>query len=63
MRDFPNIEKSAFHHGQYIGYADGVWKIRRACGEWCAEQREHKHATLFGKTLAELSARLSKIAA
>ena len=32
--DFPNIDRSGFHRGQYVGYASGaVYRIRRNEGE------------------------------
>lgn len=37
MRDLPNIEKSGFRRGEYVGYANGVWRIRRnPSGGWTA---------------------------
>ena len=37
MQNLPNIEKSAFRHGEYVGYGGGnVWKIKRdpSSGWW-----------------------------
>ena len=70
MKSFPNIEKSAFTKGGYVGYACGtVWHITKSTssfGDWVAFPRElpqlgnfklfHVHA--FG--LAKLSAALEK---
>lgn len=34
---FPNIEKSAFHPGEYVGYAAGLlFRIRKNGREWVA---------------------------
>lgn len=39
MKYLPNIEKSAFARGEYIGYSDGVWRVRkRGAGGWEAEK-------------------------
>lgn len=29
-----NIEKSGFRKGEYVGYANGVWRIRKLPGGW-----------------------------
>jgi hypothetical protein len=29
MKNLPNIDKSTFRPDQYVGYAKGVWYIRR----------------------------------
>lgn len=37
MRNYTNIEKSAFRKGEYVGYACGlVWNIRKDGREWIA---------------------------
>jgi hypothetical protein len=64
MRDFHNIEKSAFHPGQYVGYASGtVWRIKRTAeGRWMATERDN--ASCFTRaTLAQVSEALEASAA
>lgn len=35
------IEKSGFHAGEYVGYCDGPWRIRkRADGVWRADKSD-----------------------
>jgi hypothetical protein len=53
MQPFPNIEKSAFRRGEYVGYADGVWRIaRNFLGTWTA----YKDTQSFTRrTLREIS--------
>jgi hypothetical protein len=40
MQSLPNVEKSAFHKGEYVGYAIGkVWRIKKtnsSYGNWVA---------------------------
>jgi len=59
-RSFPNIDKSGFRRGEYVGYARGVWRIRKADYGWQAIHRDGSGA-LTGRTLAEISAKLSKL--
>jgi len=44
MHAFDNIEKSGFHHGEYVGYAAGsVWRIKKTnstYGNWIAICRD-----------------------
>jgi len=62
MRDFPNIEKSGFRPREYVGYANGVWRIRKRSGKqgWRADQGAH---VICGTTLADISQQLANIAA
>lgn len=60
----PNIEKSAFSPGEYVGYGLGhcwsIVRIRSACGMWQASvPRDRTVPLLFGRTLSELSAKLA----
>jgi len=58
------IEKSAFRRGEYVGYAGGVWNIRKSAGMggWKATFRDDpKRAYLFAKTLKELDKQLGEI--
>jgi hypothetical protein len=34
MKNYPNIEKSGFHQGQYVGYAKGVWRITKSTSSY-----------------------------
>jgi hypothetical protein len=56
-----NIEKSAFRHGQYVGYGLGqTWIIYRdkSSNWWTALSRQSADC-MSARTLRELSARLS----
>ena len=56
MRSYHNIEKSAFKPGEYIGYADGVWRIVRWGSGWRSFCRLHAdHVNLYADTLSEMS--------
>lgn len=61
MRNYPNIEKSAFRKGEYVGYCNGVWRIRpKARGHlWGATKRDSTEPTIFAETLGDLSAKLT----
>lgn len=67
MRYLPNIEKSAFRRGEYVGYANGVWNIYKInCSRaysWRARHRdEPQHfPVVYAATLAEMSDKLLKI--
>lgn len=58
---YHNIEKSAFRPKEYVGYADGVWRIRNESGRWLAMHRERRHAPFYRLTLREVSAALDKV--
>lgn len=62
MTNLHNIEKSGFHHGEYIGYGAGtVWAIRRIFENdgWKATTcGDVLHPIICAKTLSELSAKL-----
>lgn len=55
MRSLPNIEKSSFRPGEYVGYFDGVWRIVRHSGIWRALHQGGKYWAVEARTLAELS--------
>lgn len=67
MRNLPNIEASAFRKGEYVGYADGVWLVRKSnssFGTWSARKRDDNQAPLlFAFRLSDLSDKLAKHAA
>jgi len=56
-----NIDKSAFKRGEYVGYADGTWRIFKWGSGWRATHDKHGH--LRARTLKEMSALLSNIKA
>lgn len=65
MKNYLNIEKSAFRKGEYVGYANGkVFKITKSnssFGNWHAANRDNWNEQLFAFGLAALSEKLSKI--
>lgn len=68
MKSLLNIEKSAFRHGEYIGYGGGiVWRVyKQGRLDWRAFPRnahEIGWRCLFGKTLTEISNKLNEVAA
>lgn len=54
MRNLHNIEKSGFHKGEYVGYADGAWRIARCSPGWIARKgnASFTRATLHGISMA-----------
>lgn len=63
MRNLPNIEKSAFRRGEYVGYSRGVWRVfRTRAGSWTAVKRDDdlRAPILCAPTLADISALLTK---
>ena len=74
MKNLHNIEKSAFRHGEYIGYSCGeVFAIRRtnsSYGNWCATvdiskfpNTKFANRHVFAFTLEKLSRKLEELAA
>jgi len=64
MKDYHNIEKSEYKRGEYVGYADGVWRIFKWGSGWRAFCRLHAdHINLYANTLADMSALLEIAAA
>lgn len=61
--NLPNIEKSAFRPGEYIGYSDGVWRIQKTnstYGNWVARHQNNPLAeTIWAHRLADLSVKLA----
>lgn len=60
MRYIHNIEKSAFHKGEYVGYSDGVWRIVKHSRVWRAVHTKGIHWSQEARTLAELSAKIDE---
>ena len=61
MQSLTNIEKSAFHKGEYVGYACGlVFRIRKYGKEWIAHCSKTQ-ARRTAPTLALLSVALENV--
>ena len=62
MKNYHNIEKSGFHHGEYVGYANGkVYKIKKSTssyGNWFAYNRDDYNDQLFAFGLKKMSEQL-----
>ena len=64
MKMSHNIEKSAFRKGEYIGYCKGAQRIHKVSGGWATYALGSSSGTFvpcFGRTLAELGAKLEKL--
>lgn len=65
MKDRPNIDKSAFRKGEYVGYGNGVWRVHRystGAKRWRAVHRNITSApALYGPTLASISDQLAMV--
>ena len=59
MKNYHNIEKSGFHHGEYVGYSNGkVYKIKKSTssyGNWFAYNRDDYNDQIFSFGLSNLS--------
>lgn len=62
MSGLPNIDKSYFKVGEYVGYALGVWRIFKQDRVWKAVKQGNVEVgeigCLKGTTLKELSSKL-----
>lgn len=65
-KSFPNIDKSGFRRGEYVGYSAGgkVWKITKANpngsrAKWLAQTVGGQ--CFYAETLGEISERLSSL--
>jgi hypothetical protein len=67
MKNYPNIEKSAFRQGEYVGYANGkvfhIKKSNSSYGNWFAHNQSNYNEQVFAYGLASLSDKLSKVSA
>ena len=64
MKSLHNIEKSGFHKGQYVGYANGAWRIRRDGKLWRVTPQTSNGGSGFARrTLAEVSTHLAAMPA
>ena len=65
MRTFPNIERSAFRRGQFVGYSCSMpWRIypaRSPRGGWAACPADGSQPFVYELTLAAVSARLERL--
>ena len=66
MTQYLNIDKSAFRRGEYVGYADGVWRIkRRGSAGWEADRQVRDGHMNYqrAETLGAMSRKLEEYAA
>jgi hypothetical protein len=64
MQKLTNIEKSTFRKGEYVGYANGVWRITKSnssFGSWAARRQDGQGVTLFAFRLSDMSVKLSAL--
>lgn len=61
MRSYPNIDKIRNRRGEYIGYANGVWRIRRGKSGWQATKPDDEARVIRADTLAALSVALEQL--
>lgn len=62
----PNIEKSSFRRGEYVGYCNGAQRIRRGGKGWQTYSLGSQAGTFVyatAETLHELGGKLAHIAA
>jgi len=62
MKNYHNIEKSAFRKGEYIGYCEGriyhISKSNSSYGTWFAYNRDNYNDQIFAFGLAAMSEKL-----
>jgi hypothetical protein len=62
MKNYPNIEKSAFRKGEYVGYCEGhIYHIRKtnsSFGTWFAYNRDNYNDQIFAFGLEAMSNKL-----
>jgi hypothetical protein len=60
--NYPNIEKSAFRKGEYIGYCEGriyhISKSNSSFGTWFAYNRDDYNDQIFAFGLAAMSEKI-----
>jgi hypothetical protein len=63
MKNHPNIEKSAFRKGEYIGYCQGkiyhISKSNSSYGTWFAYNSDDYNDQIFAFGLASMSEKLA----
>jgi hypothetical protein len=64
MKNYPNIEKSAFRKGEYVGYCEGriyrISKTNSSFGTWAAHNRDNYNDQLFAFGLDSMSQKLQQ---
>ena len=64
MKSYPNIEKSAFRKGEYVGYSEGkvyhISKTNSSYGTWFAHNRDNYNDQVFAFGLDSMSAKLAE---
>ena len=64
MKNYPNIEKSAFRKGEYVGYCEGkIFHIRKSnstYGTWFAYNRDNYNDQIFAFGLDAISQKLQE---
>lgn len=59
MKNYYNIEKSGFRHGEYVGYSSGkVYRISKSTssyGNWYAENQNDYNDQIFAFGLDNMS--------
>lgn len=65
MKNYYNIEKSAFRHGEYVGYGGGkVWHISKSSssfGNWYAHEQNNVNNKIYAFGLKSMSDKLASI--
>jgi hypothetical protein len=65
MKSYPNIDKSAFRKGEYVGYSEGkVYRISKSnssFGTWFAYNRDNYNDQVFAFGLESMSKKLQEI--
>ena len=65
MRNYPNIDKSVFRKGEYVGYSEGkVYRISKSnssFGTWFAYNRDNYNDQVFAFGLESMSKKLQEI--
>ena len=63
MKNYTNIEKSAFKRGEYVGYSEGkvfrITKSNSSYGTWHARNRDNPNDQLFAFGLDAMSEKLT----
>lgn len=62
MKNYPNIDKSVFRQGEYVGYCEGkvyrISKTNSSFGTWFAFNRDNYNDQIFAFGLASMSEKL-----
>jgi len=62
MKNYPNIERSAFRKGEYVGYCEGriyhISKTNSSYGTWFAHDRDNYNDQIFAFGLESMSIKL-----